>query len=50
MGGDADELVCLATPAPFFAIGQFYDDFSQVSDQEVLACLEQATRSAPAAA
>ena len=40
--GDADELVCLATPAPFFAIGQFYDDFSQTHDDEVVGCLVRA--------
>ena len=38
----ADELVCLATPEPFFAIGQFYADFSQTSDDDVVACLELA--------
>lgn len=30
------EVVCLETPAQFFAIGQFYGDFSQTSDQEVI--------------
>ena len=40
--GAADELICLETPAPFFAIGQFYADFSQTSDQEVTACLKGA--------
>jgi predicted phosphoribosyltransferase len=32
---DADEVVCPATPTAFFAIGEFYEDFSQVSDDEV---------------
>lgn len=40
--GEADELVCVATPAWFAAIGQFYTDFSQTTDGEVIACLEQA--------
>jgi putative phosphoribosyl transferase len=31
MAGDADELIALETPEPFFAIGQFYDNFSQTS-------------------
>ncbi|HSM11763.1 MAG TPA: alpha/beta fold hydrolase [Lysobacter sp.] len=31
----ADEVVCLATPSPFFAVGQFYSHFSSVSDAEV---------------
>ena len=39
---DADELVCLETPTPFVAIGQWYGDFSQTSDQEVVDCLRQA--------
>ena len=34
-------------PRRFFAIGQFYADFSQTSDDEVVACLERAA--APAA-
>jgi putative phosphoribosyl transferase len=48
IGGDADEFVCLATPDPFFAIGQFYDDFSQTTDEEVAACLARAGDLAPA--
>lgn len=48
IGGEADELVCLETPDPFWAIGRFYVDFSQTSDEEVVACLERAARPAPA--
>lgn len=33
---EADEIVCLATPTTFFAIGTFFEDFSQVSDEEVM--------------
>lgn len=33
--GDADEVVCLETPASFAAVGQFYVDFSPTSDEEV---------------
>jgi putative phosphoribosyl transferase len=40
---DADEVVCLATPAPFFAIAPWYRDFRQVSDDEVRALLRQET-------
>lgn len=36
----ADEVVCLATPTPFFSIGQWYENFSQVGDDEVRALLE----------
>jgi putative phosphoribosyl transferase len=43
LGGDADELVCLDTPDPFMAIGQFYADFSQTPDEDVVACLQRAT-------
>ena len=32
----ADEVVCLATPRLFDAIGSFYDDFRQLSDEEVV--------------
>ena len=41
LGADADELVCLETPEPFYAIGQFYADFSQTTDDEVVDCLER---------
>lgn len=39
-----DELVCLEMPEPFFGVGQFYDDFSQVSDEEVRDLLDNAAR------
>jgi len=43
----ADEVVCLETPEPFYAVGQFYRDFSQTSDEEVVELLERAaTRTA----
>ncbi|HSN88085.1 MAG TPA: phosphoribosyltransferase family protein [Thermoanaerobaculia bacterium] len=35
----ADEVVCLSSPEPFFAVGHFFDDFSQVEDEEVTAIL-----------
>jgi putative phosphoribosyl transferase len=38
----ADEVVCLETPGRFMAIGQWYGDFSQTSDQEVVALLHRA--------
>lgn len=38
----ADEVVCLATPSPFFAVGQFYDDFRQVEDGDAVAALRAA--------
>ncbi len=39
---DVDEVVCLETPADFYAVGQFYEDFSQLRDEEVTALLTQA--------
>lgn len=42
IGHDADELVCVSTPPEFFAIGQFYANFAQVPDSEVITCLEAA--------
>jgi putative phosphoribosyl transferase len=35
----ADEVVCLAAPDNFYAVGQFYRDFQQVEDEEVVALL-----------
>ncbi|GGF20125.1 phosphoribosyltransferase [Aliidongia dinghuensis] len=42
-----DELVCLATPEPFYAVGHFYRNFDQVSDDEVLQLLDRARRHFP---
>src|SRR5665213_1608412 len=50
LGKFANELVCLHTPDPFYAVGQFYDNFTQTSDEEVVACLERAARPVPRAA
>ncbi len=36
----ADEVVCLQAPADFYAVGQYYDDFSEVTDEMVMAVLE----------
>lgn len=36
---EADEVECLFAPAAFYAVGQFYDDFAQVNDDEVNAVL-----------
>ncbi len=36
-----DELVCVQEPESFYAIGQFYEDFSQVTDAEVIELLRQ---------
>jgi putative phosphoribosyl transferase len=39
---EADEVVCVETPEPFFAIGGWYADFSPTSDQEVVDLLSRA--------
>jgi putative phosphoribosyl transferase len=39
---EADELVCLAMPSPFYAIGVWYQDFSQVDDAEVRRLISEA--------
>ncbi len=36
---DADEIICLLVPEDFYAVGQFYQDFHQTTDQEVIAAL-----------
>jgi len=42
--GDVDEVVCAVTPEPFLAVGAWYQDFSQTSDDEVRDLLERANR------
>jgi predicted phosphoribosyltransferase len=37
---DADAVVCLLEPESFFAVGQWYDDFTQTSDDEVVQALQ----------
>jgi predicted phosphoribosyltransferase len=39
---EVDEIICGRTPEPFFAVGCWYDDFSQTTDREVRDLLEQA--------
>jgi predicted phosphoribosyltransferase len=41
---EVDELVCLQMPEPFYGVGRFYDDFSQVSDEEVKELLNSGLR------
>lgn len=43
---DADEVVCATTPEPFRAVGMWYDDFSQTSDEEVRELLARAEQGA----
>src|SRR5690606_2911700 len=36
-----DELICLATPDPFFGVGRWYESFPQTSDEEVQQLLSE---------
>lgn len=38
---EADEVVCLSTPDYFYAVGQFFEDFSQVTDEQAIAMLRE---------
>ena len=42
LAADADEVICLETPGHFLAIGEWYRDFSQTSDREVVSLLQRA--------
>jgi predicted phosphoribosyltransferase len=43
---EADEVVCVYAPAVFYAVGQFFDDFSEVTDDMVVTALSRAARAA----
>jgi putative phosphoribosyl transferase len=45
---EVDELVCGAVPEEFSAVGQWYSNFEQTSDEEVKALLQQASETFPA--
>lgn len=38
----ADDVVCATVPEPFYAVGNWYDDFSQTTDEEVRELLARA--------
>jgi predicted phosphoribosyltransferase len=44
----ADDVICAQTPEPFRAVGLWYDDFSQTTDEEVHELLERARWNTPA--
>jgi putative phosphoribosyl transferase len=44
---EADDVIAVHTPKSFYAIGEFYDDFSQVTDEEVIKLLRQAASKEP---
>lgn len=42
-----DDIVCLQSPEPFYSIGAFYEDFHQISDDEVLSILAEVRATQP---
>ena len=46
-GREVDEVICIATPEPFYGVGAWYGNFSQTTDQEVCELLDKA-RALPA--
>jgi predicted phosphoribosyltransferase len=38
---EVDEVVCAVTPQPFYAVGLWYDDFDQTTDEDVRALLAE---------
>src|SRR5262249_5425363 len=45
-----DHIVCAITPDPFYAVGLWYEDFSQTTGEEVRGLLAQAAQNHPTAA
>jgi putative phosphoribosyl transferase len=41
---EVDDIVCAVTPEPFYAVGLWYKDFSQTTDEEVRELLARAAR------
>ncbi|MBI3756810.1 MAG: phosphoribosyltransferase [Deltaproteobacteria bacterium] len=41
MQTEADEVVCVYAPEHFYAVGQFFEDFSQVTDEQAIAILRE---------
>ncbi len=50
LGRFADEVVCPQTPEPFYAVGAWYDDFTQTTDEEVRELLDLAAAASHGAA
>jgi putative phosphoribosyl transferase len=44
-----DELICLHTPEEFYGVGMFYEDFSEVTDEEVISILKELNETGKAA-
>lgn len=48
LAGECDDIVCLETPEPFYAVGPHYRDFTQTEDDEVIRLLAEARSSSNA--
>jgi len=46
---DADRIICALTPEPFYAVGLWYEDFAQTTDEEVYDLLARAAQDRPPA-
>jgi predicted phosphoribosyltransferase len=46
---EVEEVVCAATPEPFYSVGLWYEDFSQTTDDEVKALLSHSAKGGQAA-
>jgi predicted phosphoribosyltransferase len=46
IGAEADDVICLAAPEEFYAVGQFFEDFSEVTDANVVTALTPPARAA----
>jgi len=46
-GKEVDEVICVATPEPFYGVGAWYEDFSQTTDKEVCELLGRAAKTEP---
>jgi len=44
LANEADELVCLLIPEPFWSVGAWFEDFTEISDEEVRRLLAQAAQ------
>jgi putative phosphoribosyl transferase len=42
LSSEADEVICLRTPEPFYAVGLWYENFTQTTDEEVIRLLNEA--------
>lgn len=49
LGREADDIICLLTPEPFHAVGLWFDDFRQTTDDDVFQLLDEARPTAHAA-